>query len=275
MLVNDELIRFALEEDIGSGDVTTEGLVDLGAQGRGVIVAKEPCVVVGLPVAAKVFAMLDPNIRFQSPFSDGDEASKNDEVVQVSGSLHALLTGERTALNFLQHLSGIGTLARRFAKRVAGAKVRVTDTRKTTPGWRRLEKYAVRMGGAANHRFGLYDGILIKDNHIKACGGITRAVERMRAGQAHLLRIEVEVSNFDELDEALKCGVEIIMLDNMSLPEIKKAITHIQGRALVEVSGGVTLETVADLAATGVNIISVGAITHSAKAIDMSMRILE
>jgi nicotinate-nucleotide pyrophosphorylase (carboxylating) len=275
MVFDDRLILEALEEDLGPGDVTTEGIIETDHVAKARIMAKEPLVLAGLDLAHRVFAILDPAARFEPACADGDHLQPNQAVAVITAKLRALLTGERTALNFLQHLSGIATLANHFMQRVAETNVRITDTRKTTPGLRKLEKYAVRMGGAHNHRFGLYDGVLIKDNHIKVCGGITEAVERLRRHKGHLLGIEVEVSNLDEVQEALESQVDVIMLDNMEVDEVKNAVKLIAGRALVEVSGGVELDTVADLAAKGVDIISAGALTHSARAVDMSMDIIE
>jgi nicotinate-nucleotide pyrophosphorylase (carboxylating) len=272
---NERLIRLALEEDIGPGDVTTDTLIEPDRVERATIVAKESFVLAGLELAQEVFRSLDSAMSFDTSSHDSDSIESGDEILKVTGKLHALLTGERTALNFLQRLSGIATFTRKFVDRTRGSGVRITDTRKTTPGWRKLEKYAVRMGGARNHRFGLYDGILIKDNHIKACGGITEAVERVRKNQGQFLRIEVEVTDLKEVEEALKSGVDIIMLDNMDINGIKKSIGFIDDRALVEVSGGVGLDSVAELAATGVDIISIGALTHSARAVDISMRVME
>jgi nicotinate-nucleotide pyrophosphorylase (carboxylating) len=272
---NERLIRLALEEDIGPGDVTTDTLIEPDRVERATIVAKESFVLAGLELAQEVFRSLDSAMSFDTSSHDSDSIESGDEILKVTGKLHALLTGERTALNFLQRLSGIATFTRKFVDRTRGSGVRITDTRKTTPGWRKLEKYAVRMGGARNHRFGLYDGILIKDNHIKACGGITEAVERVRKNQGQFLRIEVEVTDLKEVEEALKSGVDIIMLDNMDINGIKKSIGFIGDRALVEVSGGVGLDSVAELAATGVDIISIGALTHSARAVDISMRVME
>lgn len=272
---NERLIRLALEEDIGPGDVTTDTLIEPDRVERATIVAKESFVLAGLELAQEVFRSLDSAMSFDTSSDDGDSIESGDEILKVTGKLHALLTGERTALNFLQRLSGIATFTRKFVDRTRGTGVRITDTRKTTPGWRKLEKYAVRMGGARNHRFGLYDGILIKDNHIKACGGITEAVERVRKNQGQFLRVEVEVTDLKEVEEALKSGVDIIMLDNMDINGIKKSIGLIGDRALVEVSGGVSLDSVAELAATGVDIISIGALTHSARAVDISMRVME
>jgi len=272
---NERLIRLALEEDIGPGDVTTDALIEPDRVERATIVAKESFVLAGLELAQEVFRSLDSAMSFDTSSHDGDSIKSGDEILKVTGKLYALLTGERTALNFLQRLSGIATFTRKFVDRTRGAGVRITDTRKTTPGWRKLEKYAVRMGGARNHRFGLYDGILIKDNHIKACGGISEAVERVRKNQGQFLRIEVEVTDLKEVEEALKSGVDIIMLDNMDINGIKRSIGFIGDRALVEVSGGVSLDSVAELAATGVDIISIGALTHSARAVDISMRVME
>ncbi|MCK4485286.1 MAG: carboxylating nicotinate-nucleotide diphosphorylase [Desulfobacterales bacterium] len=274
MFKNEKLIRLALEEDIGPGDVTTEALIEPDRVARAVIVAKESLVLAGLQVAREVFATLDPAMSFETSFQDGDRAGSGDEILTAYGKLQALLTGERTALNFVQRLSGIATLTRQYVDRVAGSNVRLTDTRKTIPGWRRLEKYAVKIGGAYNHRFGLYDGILIKDNHIVACGGISEAVAGVRNNRPHLLRIEVEVSDINQVKEALENGVDIIMLDNMDLNDIHEAVRLVDGRVLVEVSGGVTLDTLPEIANTGVDIISIGALTHSARAVDISMRVL-
>ncbi len=274
MFKNEKLIRLALEEDIGSGDVTTDALVEPGHVARAVIFAKESLVLAGLQIAQEVFTALDPAMSFDTTLQDSDRVESGDEILTARGKLQALLIGERTALNFLQRLSGIATLTRKYVDRVAGSNVRLTDTRKTTPGWRRLEKYAVRAGGAYNHRLGLYDGILIKDNHIVACGGISEAVAMVRNRRPHLLRIEVEVSDLNQVKEALENSVDIIMLDNMDLSNIQKAVRLVEGRALVEVSGGVTLETLPEIADTGVDIISIGALTHSARAVDISMRVV-
>ncbi|MES0363696.1 MAG: carboxylating nicotinate-nucleotide diphosphorylase [Desulfobacteria bacterium] len=271
---NEKLIGLALEEDIGPGDVTTNALIEPDRAATAVIFAKEPLILAGLHVAEEVFTNLDPGMSFYTTFQDGDRVETRNEILTVRGNCRAVLTGERTALNFLQRLSGISTLTRQYVDQVAGSKVRLTDTRKTTPGWRRLEKYAVKIGGADNHRFGLYDGVLIKDNHIMACGGIREAVDRIRNDQAHPIQIEVEVSDMNQAREALESGVDIIMLDNMKLNDICKAVALIDGRALVEVSGGVTLETLVKVAKTGVDIISIGALTHAARAVDISMRVV-
>lgn len=274
MFKNEKLIRLALEEDIGSGDVTTDALIEPGRMARAVIFAKESLVLAGLQIAQEVFTTLDPAVSFDTTCQDSDRVETGDEILTARGKLQALLLGERTALNFLQRLSGIATLTRKYVDRVAGSNVRLTDTRKTTPGWRRLEKYAVRAGGGYNHRLGLYDGILIKDNHIVACGGISEAVAMVRNSRPHLLRIEVEVSDLNQVKEALENSVDIIMLDNMDLNDIHKAVRIVGGRALVEVSGGVTFDTLPEIADTGVDIISIGALTHSARAVDISMRVV-
>ncbi len=267
------LIDHALAEDIGPGDLTTDCLIDPSQTGSAEIIAKEPLVLAGLDVAVKVFEQLDPGITTETRYSDGNQLQTGDRIMTIRGSLCSLLNGERTALNFLQRLSGIATAVRPYVAAVSEYPVRLVDTRKTTPGWRVLEKYAVRIGGAANHRMGLYDGVLIKDNHIAACGSITRAVTRIQEHISHLVRIEVEVSTLAEVQEALSTGAEVIMLDNMDLNEIRAAVDEIDHRAIVEISGNVTLAGLPELAETGVDIISVGALTHQAHAVDISMRI--
>jgi nicotinate-nucleotide pyrophosphorylase (carboxylating) len=274
MLHLNRLIDLALEEDIGTGDITTETLIPTDAEGQAEIVAKEALVVAGLAVARSVFLKLDPRLTFEAACRDGDLLSPGTCLVRMSGRLQPLLTGERTALNFLQRLSGIATHVRRFVENLPAGDVRLVDTRKTTPGWRTLEKYAVRIGGAANHRMSLSDGILIKDNHVTICGGIQAALEKARRSAPHTLKLEIEVETPDQADEAATAGADIIMLDNMSPETIQEAVRRIDGRALVEVSGGVTRNTVASLAAHGVNIVSVGALTHSAVAVDISMDIV-
>ena len=274
MSENEELIRLALNEDIGPGDITTDALIEPDRVATAVILAKEPLILTGLQVAHEVFTTLDPAMFFDAVFQDGDRVEDGEVIVTVQGKLRALLTGERTALNFLQRLSGISTLTRQYVDRAERCQVRLTDTRKTTPGWRRLEKYAVKVGGADNHRFGLYDGILIKDNHIAACGGVKEAVDRVRNDRGHTLQIEVEVSDLNQVKEALESQVDIIMLDNMNLNDVQNAVKLIQGKAIVEVSGGVTLDGLTQIADTGVDIISIGALTHTARAVDISMRVV-
>lgn len=268
------LIEIALKEDIGPGDITSDTLIAPQMQGSGEIIAKEPLVIAGLDVARQVFAALDSEIVFTSDYNDGDAVTKGARVADVRGRLCALLSGERTALNFLQRLSGISTLVRSYMDELSGKNVRLVDTRKTTPGWRVLEKYAVRVGGAHNHRMGLYDGVLIKDNHILAFGGIKGAIDHIRAQASHLLKIEVEVSDLDQVREALAADADVIMLDNMAPVQIKEAAALIGNRAMVELSGNVTKNILQSLADTGVDIISVGALTHSARCVDISMRIL-
>ncbi len=268
-----QLIDMALAEDIGPGDITTDHLIDPTLEGCGRIVAKEPVVIAGLQIAREVFYKIDPSARVVSEYEDGAAVDVGATVLSVQGTLRGLLVAERTALNFLQRLSGIATLVRRYVAAVDGAAVKLVDTRKTTPGWRTLEKYAVRVGGAKNHRTGLYDGVLIKDNHIAACGSINRAVSTLRREISHLVKIEVETETLDQVSEALRAGADVIMLDNMTVPMIREAVERIAGRALVEVSGNVTLDTLKDLATTGVDIISVGALTHGARSVDLSMKI--
>lgn len=269
----EKLIAMALEEDIGPGDVTTDRLVPADAVGKGAIVAKEDLIIAGLKVARRVFQCIDADIQFQSEFQDGARIHSGATVVTLSGRLAALLTGERTALNFLQRLSGIATKARSYVALLEGKKVQLLDTRKTTPGWRELEKYAVRIGGGRNHRMGLYDAVLIKDNHIAAGGGIAAAVKRIIAEVGPAMTVEVETTNLEEVREALDAGAHIIMLDNMDLDQIKAAVNLVNGRAELEVSGGITREHLIDLADTGIDYISSGALTHSARAVDLSMRI--
>jgi nicotinate-nucleotide pyrophosphorylase (carboxylating) len=269
----DRLIELALDEDIGPGDITTDNLVPKDQPGQGIVIAKEAVIVAGLDVARQVFETLDPAARFLPMCADGDAMATGTSILSVEGRLAAILKGERTALNFLQRLSGIATHVRSFVDALGGAAVRLVDTRKTTPGWRVLEKYAVRVGGAENHRSGLYDGVLIKDNHIAAAGSVTAAVSRIRKRISHLVKIEIEASDLDQVAEALAAGVDVIMLDNMNLSQIETAVKVIAGKTLVEVSGGIHKQDLKALADTGVDIISVGALTHSARCVDLSMRI--
>jgi nicotinate-nucleotide pyrophosphorylase (carboxylating) len=269
----DHLIDLALQEDIGPGDITTDALVEHHQKAEAGITAKEPLVLAGAHIAKKVFRRLDPDIVFRSNKKDGDWVDKGHCFLRVEGRLHALLTGERTALNFLQRLSGIATHVRSFSDLLRGKPVRLVDTRKTTPGCRVLEKYAVRVGGAYNHRMGLFDGVLIKDNHIAACGGIRKAVEVIRRKTSHLVKVEIEVSDLAELKEALSAGADVIMLDNMNFEQIRKAMEITAGKAMVEVSGGISKADLLPLADLGVDIISSGSLTHSARSVDMSMKI--
>ena len=267
------LIDLALSEDLGRGDATSQAVLDGdGAPVAGAIVARETLVVSGVDIAREIFLRIDPRIAVSVRRKDGATVDAGANIIDVDGPAGPILAGERTALNFLQRLSGIATLSKRFAEAVAGTKTRVIDTRKTTPGWRVLEKAAVRDGGCSNHRADLGSGILIKDNHIAACGGVTRAVERARARAPHSLRIEVEVTSMAQLDEAIKAKAEMVLLDNMSLDEVKEAaaVAHKAG-LLVEVSGGVNLQRAPLYAAAGADFISVGALTHSARAVDIAL----
>jgi nicotinate-nucleotide pyrophosphorylase (carboxylating) len=262
----------ALAEDIGAGDVTTEATVPEDAVGTADLLLKEPGVVCGLRAAESTFRALDPDVRFEALASDGDLVSDPPAVVaRVSGSERAILTGERVALNFLGRLSGIATLTRRYADAVEGTGAAVLDTRKTTPGLRALEKHAVVCGGGRNHRFGLDDAVLVKDNHLRAAGSVTRAIELVRA--ASDLSVEVECETLDQVGEALEAGVDAILLDNMNLDELRGAVSLTAGRARLEASGGVSLTTVRAIADTGVDEISVGALTHSARSLDVSLEL--
>jgi nicotinate-nucleotide pyrophosphorylase (carboxylating) len=267
----DRLIEQALLEDIHTGDITTRAVVPHRRPATARLIAKEDLVVAGSLIAGKVFTRLDPEIVFTILYDDGLWAAQGTVIATLQGDAADLLMGERVALNLLQRLCGIATLTSRFVAAVAGTKARIVDTRKTTPGLRELEKYAVRVGGGINHRTGLYDGVLIKENHIVAAGGITEAVSRARAYIPHNLKIEIETESLVQVDEALSAGADIIMLDNMDLADMRTAVLTIAGRALVEASGGVNLESVRAIAETGVDIISVGALTHSSRAMDISM----
>lgn len=268
-----ELVRAALREDVGPGDVTTESVVLPQTMGQATMVVKAQGVIAGLEVAATTFREVDERTIFTARYKDGTEVSPGTTVAQVYGPVQALLTGERVALNFVQRLSGIATQTRAYVRAIAGTSARIVDTRKTTPGLRMLEKYAVRVGGGFNHRFGLYDAVLIKDNHIAAAGGLTAAVQRARAALPHTMKVEVETETLEQVEEALAAGADIILLDNMSPALLRQAVALIDGRAITEASGGVTLETVAEIAATGVDLISVGALTHSVKALDVSLEL--
>lgn len=266
-----KLISAALEEDIGPGDLTTLSVLDGSERGTAVAVAKGDLVVAGLDVFKAVFLLVDESLSFSGNFKDGENAAKGDILAEVSGSLRSILEAERVALNFFQRMCGVATAARSFAEAVKGTQAKIIDTRKTVPGLRVLDKYAVEAGGGRNHRFGLYDGILIKDNHLEAAGGITAAISRARQKAPHTVRIEVEVKNADEAREAVSAGADTIMLDNMGLEEMRQAVSLISGKALVEASGNVSLENVREVALTGVDLISVGALTHSVKAADISL----
>ncbi len=273
------LVRLALAEDVGRGDWTSLWTIPDGAIGRAVIVAKSELVVAGVAAAIRVFKTVDPGLRAEARSADASRARTEDVVLEVEGRLQAILQAERTALNFLGRLSGVASLTRRFVDAVEGTAARIVDTRKTTPGWRHLEKDAVRAGGGYNHRMGLYDMVLIKDNHIASAGGIEAAIRAVRRENDIDLPVEIEVGDLDQLEAALRLGVERIMLDNMAPPLLREAVrrTHALGenRPELEASGNVTLENVREVAETGVDLISVGALTHSAPAADLSLRVVE
>lgn len=271
-LTYEPLLRLALAEDLGrAGDLTTDATVPPEATASALLVARRGGSIAGLPMAERVFALLDPAVRFESLVEDGDVVTAATTLSRVSGPARAILTGERTALNLLGHLSGVATATRALVHAVAGTHAAIVCTRKTTPGLRALEKYAVRCGGGANHRFGLDDAVLIKDNHLIAAGGVQPAIERARAAAGHLVKIECEVQTQTQLEEALAARADVILLDNMTSAELAEAVRRIRGRAIAEASGGITLETVRAVAESGVDLISVGWITHSAPTLDVAL----
>lgn len=265
------LIEMALTEDIGTGDITSATTIPPGTMAHAVLVAKADGLLAGMPVVAEVLFAVDPALIIHPLLADGAPVTAGERLAQITGPARGLLTAERTALNFLQRLSGIASTTSRYVEAVAGTAARIVDTRKTAPGHRVLDKYAVRVGGGSNHRFNLADGVLIKDNHIAALGGVAEAVRAARDGAPHTLKIEVEVVNREMAQHALDAGADIILLDNMSLPEMRACVQMIAGRALTEASGSVTLESVRAIAECGVDLISVGALTHSVKALDISL----
>ncbi len=269
----DDIIKSALKEDINYIDTTTGLLLDDGRETEAYFIAKAEGILCGIDVAKRVFELLDENIRFVAHFKDGDTVKKGDIIAEMVGSAKSLLIGERTALNLIQHMSGVATATNELVRLCEGTNASVTDTRKTLPGLRALQKYAVTCGGGKNHRFNLSDGAMLKDNHIDAGGGITATVAKLRKKLGHMVKIEVETRSLDEVKEAVESGCEVIMLDNMDCETMKKAVEIVGGRALCEASGNVCAETIRAIAETGVDIISVGAITHSVSAFDISMRI--
>lgn len=268
-----KIIKTALAEDIGTGDITTKATVSPKKMGRAVAIAKDDFVVAGIDVFVRTYKVIDKNIKVKKFIKDGCPARKGDVIAEVSGSLSSILQAERVSLNLFQRMSGIATQTAKYVKAVAGTSAVILDTRKTAPGLRILDKMAVRLGGARNHRIGLYDGVLIKDNHIEAAGGITAAVQAQRKHLTRPMKIEVETQNISQVKEALSCGVDIIMLDNMSIPAMKRAVEFVAGRALLEASGNVSLKNAAAIAATGVDFISIGELTHSVHAADISLKI--
>jgi nicotinate-nucleotide pyrophosphorylase (carboxylating) len=269
----EQLVRSALEEDIGAGDITTLSTIPREARGKGLFRAKRDAVVAGLIVIPRVFSYLDAGVEVRCLSKVGDAVARGTVVAEAEGPVRALLMGERTALNFLQRLSGTATLTRRYVDAVKDFPVKIIDTRKTTPGFRTLEKYAVRMGGGTNHRLGLYDAALIKDNHIAAAGSIAGAVEAVRRQAPFMAKIEVECENLEQVREALDAGADVIMLDNVDPKRMAEAVKVIDKRAWVEASGGITIDNLRDVAATGVDFISVGALTHSAPSVDFNMKV--
>lgn len=271
-------IQLWLEEDIGSGDVTANTTIAAHSEAKAIIHMKQSGIIAGIPVAQLVFEVVDKSLRFTAKVDDGDFVEKGTIIIEVEGSTRSLLMGERLALNLMQRLSGIATKTNSYVAAIEDYKAKLVDTRKTTPGHRMLEKYAVRVGGGYNHRFGLYDAVMIKDNHIKGAGGITAAVKSARENIPHTMKIEVEVENMVQLDEALQAGADIIMLDNMSVEAMRDAVKQIKLAAphiIVEASGGVSLDTIAAIASTEVDVISVGALTYSVQALDISLDLNE
>ena len=267
----DPLIELALAEDIGTGDITTESTVTPKQKGVGIIIVEDDGVIAGLPVAQRVFQKIDPSLEFRKFVSDGDRVRKMTPVAEVTGRVKPILTGERIAINFLQRLSGTATLTARFVERVEKYDVQITDTRKTTAGWRAIQKYAVYMGGGQNHRFGLFDGVLIKDNHIIAAGSVAKAVRKAKSTVPHTMKIEIEVETPDQVEEAMCAGADILLLDNMPVELMRTTVEKVAGRVLIEASGNITLDKVDAVAETGVDLISVGALTHSAMPLDFSL----
>ena len=265
-------VAAALEEDLGqAGDITTDPIISADATAEAEILARKPGVIAGQDLAAASFKALDPDAEFVADVADGGKVGAATLIAHVRGKARALLTAERTALNFLGHLSGIATLTAAYVAAVEGTRARIACTRKTTPGLRAFEKYAVRAGGGINHRFGLYDAVLVKDNHIAAAGGLAQALEHLRARSGHLVKVEVEVDTLSQLEEALRFPIDAVLLDNMDIATLKKAVALVDGRVRTEASGGVTLQTVRQIAETGVDLISVGALTHSAPRLDLAL----
>jgi nicotinate-nucleotide pyrophosphorylase (carboxylating) len=270
----EEMVARWLAEDVGRGDVTTQAVIAPGQRGIARIEAREDAIVSGIDVARACFDLVsDRSLTWHAFVADGDPVSAHDALARIEGPLGPILTAERTALNLLGHLSGIATLARRFSKEVEGTTATIVDTRKTTPGLRVLEKHAVRAGGVSNHRYGLDDGVLVKDNHVAAAGGVEEAVQRARAAAPHGLKVEVEVGTLDELDAAISSGADAVLLDNMSPEMVSQAVERAGGKVLLEASGGITLDNVRRYAETGVDLISIGALTHSAPNIDVALEV--
>jgi len=267
----DLIIENALEEDLGSGDVTTDAIFSSDDTCEAQIIAKQEGIIAGIPIAQRVFQKLDPGVTLAQKHKDGEPVQPGDEILEIKGAVRAVLSGERLSLNLLQRMSGIATATSKYVEAISGYRARILDTRKTAPGLRLLDKYAVSVGGGCNHRFGLYDAVLIKDNHISFAGSISRAVEFVRSKHQSKFKVEVETSNLHEVREALKAGADIIMLDNMSVEMMKEAVSIVGRSSITEASGGITLDTLREVAETGVDFISVGAITHSSPALDIGL----
>ncbi len=267
----DLIIENTLEEDLGSGDVTTDAIFSVDDTCEALIIGKEEGIIAGIPIAERVFQKLAPEVTVAQKLKDGEHVNPGDEILVIKGSIHAVLSGERLSLNLLQRMSGIATATSKYVAAISGYRTRILDTRKTAPGLRVLDKYAVSIGGGCNHRFGLYDAVLIKDNHIDFAGNISNAVEIVRSKYQSKFKVEVETSTLDEVREALKAGADIIMLDNMTVEMMEEAVRIINGKSITEASGGITLDTVRQIADTGVDFISVGAITHSSPALDIGL----
>lgn len=269
----DKVIKNALEEDLGPGDITTDSIIDSSVTGKAVLETREDIVLAGLPVFMRTFTLLNPDTSFKQYYSDGQDIPAGKVICTVRGSMASILKAERTALNFTQRMSGIATLTRKYVMEASSDRVKILDTRKTAPGLRYLDKYAVPVGGGCNHRFGLYDGILIKDNHIAVAGSIGNAVRSAKKHAPHGIKVEVEVESLEGVMEAIESGADAVLLDNMSYERMKEAVEFIDGRVLVEASGGVNLNNIRQIAETGVDLISIGALTHSVRAVDLSLEV--
>ncbi|NLD38627.1 MAG: carboxylating nicotinate-nucleotide diphosphorylase [Desulfatiglans sp.] len=269
----DRIIKNALAEDLGPGDLTTDAIIGQDIIGRAVLEAREDIILAGLPVFMRVFSILDPLVTFETFYNDGERVPAGKIVCAIKGGMAVILKAERTALNLIQRMSGIATITSHYVEKAGSDRVKILDTRKTAPGLRLLDKYAVPIGGGHNHRFGLYDAILIKDNHIAVAGGIRKAIEAARTKAPDGIKIEVEVEDINGLNEAIEARADIILLDNMPPEQLKKAVKLVAGRALLEASGGITIENIKEIAATGVDMISVGALTHSVRAVDLGLEI--
>ncbi len=273
-LAIDKIILLALKEDLGSGDITTDAIIDPEIQGRAVLETREQIILAGLNVFCRVFELFDPEIKFKPHFKEGALINGEENLCTISGSLASILKAERTALNFIQRMSGIATITNQYIEKVGSKKIKILDTRKTVPGLRVLDKYSVSIGGGSNHRIGLFDGILIKDNHIAVAGSITKAVKLAREKAAHTIKVEVEVESLEGVEEAINAKADIILLDNMNIKSIKKAVHIIDGKAKIEISGGINIDNIREVSKAGIDFISVGALTHSVRAVDLSLEII-